>query len=94
MASYTVDFARTATTTANVVDKITFTRVATEVEVVNHDSTTTLWVSVNGQSPAIDGVDSVPVLPSTSWTYRTNGIADVSVISSGAVKYTIVSNNR
>lgn len=80
--------AKTASLAGSTVDTVTFLT-ATRITVVNHSTTETIWFKVDGGTPAVDGDDSIPILPSNSVNYPTVS-GTVKLIAGGTAKYTVV----
>lgn len=89
MANQTVDTAKTFTLGANAASQINFSGVTAPtdvvVEVINLDASAVVWASFGGVTAAVEGDNSVPILPSTRWVAPVD-TASFALISSGTPK--------
>lgn len=100
MATDTAAKSVTATLVANTADTITLTAAYRKIQVINHDSTSTISCRLGGAAvAAADEDDSVPVLAGGTTTLfdasdegvaRIDANAVVTLISAGTPKYTVV----
>lgn len=88
MASYSVQTAKHATTSAATVDTITFSSNGTGLRVRNRDSTDTLYFRFDGTDPAVAGDDSYFVGAGESLSVD-NYVAEIRVISSSTCDYSV-----
>lgn len=96
MATYTVNIAKHATLTANVVDTVTTgaPRYGQEVEVTNR-GTAELYFRIDGPAPTVGGDDCMVVMPGGA--FKVERVSDdhtptvVKLISTAAVPYSVTS---
>lgn len=96
MATYTVNTAKHATLTANVVDTVTTStpRFGQEIEVTNRGATE-IYFRSDGATPTVGGDDCMVVLPGGA--LKVDRVSDdhtpttVKLISSAAVAYSVTS---
>jgi hypothetical protein len=86
MASYSVQTAKHATTSAATVDTITFSAGGTGLRVRNRDSTDVLYFRFDGNDPAVAGDDSYFVGAGESLSMD-GVVSEIRVISSGTCDY-------
>jgi hypothetical protein len=88
MASYSVQTAKHATTSASTVDTITFSSSGTGLRVRNRDSTDVLYFRFDGNDPTVAGDDSYFVGTGESLSID-NRVSELRVISSGTCDYSV-----
>jgi hypothetical protein len=89
VASYSVVTAKHATTSAGVVDTITFSGNMGGLRVRNRDATDVLYFRFDGTDPGVAADDSYVVGAGESLSVDQRGVSEVRVISSGACDYSV-----